>query len=258
MGRTPPEVGMDNIVLTVKRSGAGARPTPRWQAFSVPLFDERMSVLDALLWVQCNTDPTLAFRCACRVGMCGSCGVVINGRERLACRTLVRALAGDDGGEVRVEPMRHLPVVRDLVTDMASFSAKQRKVVPYLVPREGYQDLTTIPPTSRERTAIDPQRECIACGLCYSACTVAGMDGGFLGPAALNRAYVLVADSRDGAHTQRLRVIASEEGLWRCHSLFQCTAVCPKGISPTLAIQRLKRRVIAHNLKRLIGLAPRE
>lgn len=213
-----------------------------------------MSVLDALLWVQRNADLSLAFRCACRVGMCGTCGMVINGREGLACRTLLRRIARGGEPEVRLEPMRHLPVVKDLATDMDPFFARYRKVVPHLVPRDGDGAPATIPPTARERRLIDPQRECIACGLCYSACDVAGMEGGFLGPAALNRAFVLTMDSRDAAAQRRLNVVAGEDGLWRCHTLFECAAVCPKGISPALAIQGLKRKVVGQRLKRLVRL----
>lgn len=212
----------------------------------MPVF-EGMSVLDALLWVQQNADATLAFRCACRVGMCGSCGVVINGTEGLACRTPIAQV----GREVRLQPLRNLPVVRDLVVDMAPFFERYRRVMPHFIPRDGYKDLARIPPASREREVIDEQRECITCALCLSACTMVAMDSRYIGPAALNRAYCLVADSRDGAREERLALAAREWGLWRCHTLFNCAQVCPKGIVPTQAIQRLKRKAIA---RRLLGV----
>ena len=245
---------MADITLTVKRTSTADEAGPSWQSFDVPEIAETMSVLDALIWVQQNSDPTLAFRRACRVKMCGTCGVVINGREGLACGTLVRSLVGDRGGEVRVEPMRHLPVVRDLVTDPGVFYQHLAGAGAAFSPKDGGQEPAEILPDSKERKTIDPHRECIYCGLCYSACSVAGLDSGFLGPAALNRAFVLVSDSRDGGGKQRLQVAATEQGIWRCHTIFECTAVCPKGIPITEAIQGLKRKVVVSKLKGLIGL----
>lgn len=220
---------------------------PRWEEYQVPTFS-RMNVLDILFWVQHNSDPSLAFRCACRVGMCGSCGMVINGTEGLACRTLISIL----GKEIRIQPMRNMPVVKDLVVDMGTFTDQYKKVIPYFVPAGDYEDLAPVSPQSKERKVIDEQGECIACGLCYSSCDVVMMNETFLGPAALNRVYTLVADSRDGATEERLHLISNESGLWRCHTLFSCTAVCPKGINPTQAIERLKRRIIVRQLKRAL------
>lgn len=227
---------------------------PHWQAYKVPLIDERMSLLDALFYIQRHQDPTLAFRCACRVGMCGSCGLMANGRETLACRTLALSLVGSSGAEIRLEPMRHMAVVRDLAVNMASFFEKYQRIMPALIPQADYKGLTLISPHSKERKVISEQRECISCGLCYSSCSVVAMSEGFLGPAALNRVIVLIADSRDGASLERLELVSNDSGLWRCHTLFNCTAVCPKGISPTQAIQRLKRKAIAHNLHKLIPI----
>ena len=245
---------MADITLTVKRTGDTDDSGSYWQSFTVPEIADTMSVLDALIWTQQNTEPTLAFRRACRVKMCGTCGVVINGREGLACGTLVRSLVGDRGGEVRVEPMRHLPVVRDLVTDPGVFYQHLAGAGAAFSPKDGGQEPAEILPDSKERKTIDPHRECIYCGLCYSACSVAGLDSGFLGPAALNRAFTLVSDSRDGGGKQRLQAVADEQGIWRCHTIFECTAVCPKGIPITAAIQGLKRKVVVSKLKGLIGL----
>ena len=247
---------MESFSLSIKRSGGAPHAKPFWQQFGVPVISPSMSVLDALLWVQQNDDPTLAFRCACRVGMCGSCGVVINGREGLACRTLVRDLAQRPQSIIKAEPMRHLPVIRDLVTDPTRFYQHLARIIPIVSSDNETDQPAVIRPDSKERKAIDPQRECIYCGLCYSACSVVGLDGGFLGPAALNRAFVVESDSRDKATSNRMQVVASEAGLWRCHTIFQCTAVCPKGIPITKAIEGLKRKVIVGKLKRLMGLGP--
>ena len=153
-----------------------------------------------------------------------------------------------------MQPLRHLPVIRDLVTDPQLFFDHLREVDPSLAPDPGLQEPVVLSPDSRERQAINPHRECIYCGLCYSACSVAGLDSGFLGPAALNRAFALVSDSRDATRKQRLQIVASEQGLWRCHTIFECTAVCPKGIPITRAIQGLKRNVIIERLKSLFRL----
>lgn len=240
---------MEEFALGVKRSGGEFGPEGSWQEFTVPVISESMSVLDALLWVQRNSDPSLAFRFACRVGMCGSCGTVINGREGLACRTLVSGM----GETIRVEPMRHLPVVRDLATDPGVFYRRLRQSMSSFSARSAGDGLAAISPESKERKAIDPQRECIYCGLCYSACSVVGLNDQFLGPAALNRAFVVASDSRDGATKQRLQVVSGEDGLWRCHTIFDCTAVCPKGIPITRGIEGLKRRVV---LSKLRGILP--
>ena len=232
---------MEQITLAVKRTGTGAEAGPHWQSFSVPVIAESMSVLDALIWVQRNADPSLAYRCACRVGMCGSCGTVINGREGLACRTLVRQLLDGRGGTVRVEPMRHLPVVRDLVVDPAVFYQRLLQVVPYLSPVGDDRGPVAISPDSKERRAIDPQRECVYCALCYSACSVAGLNADFLGPAALNRAWTLVNDERDGDRSGHLATVAGEAGCQVCHSQQNCAQHCPKALDPTASIAGLKR-----------------
>ena len=245
---------MVTITLSVRRGSPEQNPTAYWQEFDVPIVEETMSVLDALIWVQRNVDPSLAFRRACRVGMCGTCGVVINGREGLACGTLLGPLAGGEGGKVRVQSLRHLPVIRDLVTDPGLFFQHLREVDPSLTPEPGLQEPVVLSPDSRERQTISPHRECIYCGLCYSACPVAGPNSGFLGPAALNRAFALVSDSRDVTRNQRLQTVASEQGLWRCHTIFECTAVCPKGIPITRAIQGLKRKVVVDKLKGIFRL----
>ncbi|MCS7207226.1 MAG: succinate dehydrogenase/fumarate reductase iron-sulfur subunit [Dehalococcoidia bacterium] len=237
------------VTVRIWRSGPSGQ-TGRWQTYSLPLRQERATVLDLLFTLQAEQDPTIAFRCACRVGMCGTCGMRINGREGLACRTYVHTV----GESITLEPMAHLPVVRDLVVDMAPFFERYRRILPYLVPAPDQIAPVVMRQDDPRREAIDAHRECIACGLCLSACRMVGMAPDFLGPAALNRAYVLVADPRDTQRPQRLTRIAHEGGLWRCHTMLDCTAVCPKGLAPTDAIQRLRRKVVAYRLKSLLTL----
>ncbi|HEU4371276.1 MAG TPA: succinate dehydrogenase/fumarate reductase iron-sulfur subunit [Methylomirabilota bacterium] len=230
--------------LSVYRWSPGARE--RWQAFDVDGGPDT-TVLDALVDVQRRQDPTLAFRYACRVGMCGSCGVVVNGRERWACRTRLAMLGA---GPVTVRPLYHFPLLRDLVVDMAPFTAKQRDVGAALVPAAEARPYALIPVGSAERRDIDPAIECIGCGMCVSACTMVAHNARFPGPAALNRAFTLVHDSRDAAGEARWAVLLGDDALARCHGQGTCTEVCPMGLAPTTSILRLRRLAT----RRLFGL----
>ena len=195
------------------------------------------TVLDALVHLQRTVDETLAFRYACRVGMCGSCAMVIDGRERWACRTRLSSL----GATVSVRPLYHFPVLRDLVVDMAPFEAKMQAVGARFAPREGADDYAIVPGDARERAEIDEAIECIGCGMCVSACTMVPRNERFPGPAALNRAFTLERDRRDGAGAERWALMLSDDGLLRCHGQGNCTAVCPMGLSPATSIIRLRR-----------------
>lgn len=226
------------MVLKVFRWTPGFRE--RIQRFWVPA-REGMTVLDALVDVQRRLDPTLAFRYACRVGMCGSCAMVVNGRERWACRTLLKSLRT---GIVTVRPLYHFPLIRDLVVDMAPLAEQSARVGGAFVPKEATPAAARIPAGAPERGRIDPAIECIGCGMCVSACTMVANDERFPGPAALNRLYTLQADSRDGAHEDRSAVMLSEDTLTRCHTEMNCTDVCPMGLSPTASILALRRLAV--------------
>src|SRR5262245_44431991 len=164
------------------------------------------TVLDALVAVQRGQDPTLAFRYACRVGMCGSCAMVVNGQERWACRTRLAALPE---GPISIRPLYHFPLLRDLVVDMAPFAAKMRDVRAALAPAADAEPYALIPAGSAERRDIDPAIECIGCGMCVSACTMVAHDPRFPGPAALNRAWTVTRDSRDAGGAARWSVLLS-------------------------------------------------
>jgi fumarate reductase iron-sulfur subunit len=205
-----------------------------------------MTVLDALVEIQRGQDPTLAFRYACRVGMCGSCAVVVNGRERWACRTL---LASFGTGPVTVRPLYHFPLIRDLVVDMAPFAAKMKAAGAVFVPKGREETFAPIVRHATERGQIDGAVECIGCGACLSACTMVAWNEGFAGPAALNRAFTLMADSRDGAGADRWPLLLSEDALLRCHGQANCTEVCPMELSPTDSILKLRRKSIFQLVK---------
>ncbi|HXH09040.1 MAG TPA: succinate dehydrogenase/fumarate reductase iron-sulfur subunit [Alphaproteobacteria bacterium] len=207
---------------------------------------EKMTVLDALAYIQRYHDRSLAFRYACRLGMCGTCTVMVNDIPRWACRTSIECLGGET---IRITPLRFLPVLKDVLVDYAPFFAKYRAAQAYFVPEEDRAEIAPISPESRERRAIDPNLECITCGACYASCTMLAHDAEYLGPAALNRAFTLIRDSRDGARAERLAAVGGEHGCWRCHSLFNCTEVCPKHLSPTRAIAGLKRSIVLDRLR---------
>lgn len=242
---------MKQVRLQILRTAyAGEGDRSHWEGFDVPLPAGRSTVLDALIWARRHTDPTLAFRSACRVGMCGTCGVRVDGRETLACRTYLHpvAISGPGAPEIRIEPLRNLPVVQDLVTDRAPLHAA----------------LDRLPGVSRGdgqaldgASASDPDgaaRDCILCGLCLSACSVAALNPGFLGPAALVRASIAL-DARSGPEAgEMLDAVGGADGALGCHTLFECTAVCPRGVAPTAAIQKLKRRLVKRKLTRLLHL----
>ena len=210
------------------------------QTFEVPRFPSQ-TVLDVVTHIQRHLDPTLAYRYACRVGMCGSCAMTVNGVPRWTCRTHVDRVAQNETLEVR--PLRNLPVIRDLVTDMRTFFDKWERAGGHF---EGAatknDDFARIAPESAERKSIDAGIECIGCGVCYAACDVVSWNPDYLGPAALNRAWTLVSDSRD-SKSERLRAVAGDAGCHSCHTHMSCTERCPKHISPTASIAGLKRAV---------------
>jgi fumarate reductase iron-sulfur subunit len=203
-------------------------------------------VLDGLVEIQRTQDPTLAFRYACRVGMCGSCAMVIGGRERWACRTRLASLEG----AVTVRPLYHLPVLRDLVVDMAPFVARMGRAGAAFVPAEGAPAYARIPREAPERRAIAPAIECIGCAMCVSACTMVAANERFPGPAALTRAFTLQQDSRDAAHAARWAALLGDDALPRCHGQGNCTEVCPMGLAPTEAILRLRRAAVGRLFRR--------
>jgi succinate dehydrogenase / fumarate reductase iron-sulfur subunit len=204
--------------------------------------DTTTTILDVLLRIQREQDPTLSFRYACRVNMCGSCGMVINGREGLACKTNVSHIP--KGREITIRPLNHFPVIKDLVVDMEPFFKKYEDALPFYEPREEFSEPSVIRPDSRERQDIGMATDCIACGCCVSSCTMCHYHESYAGPAALNRAFTLLADSRDGLFQERLnRVLAS---CYNCRTEFNCTEVCPKGISGTRAIKYIQRLALKH------------
>lgn len=230
MHRTPKDTDSGRITVRLSRTEDGAR-----RDFSVPRI-EPMTVLDVLLAIQRLEDPSIGFRFSCRVAMCGTCTVRVDGRSVLACQEVV----GPQRSHLRIEPVAGFPVIRDLIVDTTPFWEQWARVTPYLVPADGLDEPAVVRPDSAERRAIDPALDCIQCGACFSSCGIAGLDRDFLGPAALNRALVLINDSRDAATARRTEVSTGPSGVDRCHYIYGCSGVCPKGLDPAAAIRRLR------------------
>ena len=213
-----------------------------FQEFEVPRLPSQ-TVLDVVTHIQRALDPTLAYRYACRVGMCGSCAMSVNGVPRWTCRTHIDKVVYED--RLKIGPLKNLPIIRDLVTDMSGFFDKwARAKGQFHGRRTRDDDFDQVKPSSSERLQADAGIECIGCGVCYSACDVVAWNPDYLGPAALNRAWTLVKDERDAAGLERLRAVAGDAGCHSCHTHMSCTERCPKQLSPTASIAGLKREVL--------------
>lgn len=210
-----------------------------YQLYSVPRQDSQ-TVLDVVTWIQQNAEPGLTYRFACRVGMCGSCAMMVNGIPRWTCRTHVEtAVRGDS---LTIAPLRNLPVIKDLVADMAPFFDKWTKADGVFEPTATRDDaMPAISSEDPRRVAANDGIECINCAVCYAACDTVTMNPDYLGPAALNRAWTLMNDDRDGGRNKRLKAVTGEGGCMTCHSHQSCTTLCPNELNPTASIAGLKR-----------------
>jgi len=227
--------------LTIAVKAWRGKADGAFQEYAVPRHASQ-TVLDVVTHIQRVLDPTLAYRFACRVGMCGSCAMTVNGVPRWTCRTHVDKVVKNE--QIEIAPLRNLPVIRDLVTDMSEFFDKWAKAKGrFSGRRTKHDDFQKVIPDSPGRVAVDAGIECIGCAVCYSACDVVAVRPDYLGPAALNRAWTLIKDERDSGTIERLRAVAGDAGCHSCHTHMSCTEHCPKHISPTAGIAGLKREV---------------
>ncbi len=225
---------IQELEISVWRSETG-----RFDEFCVPTQDSQ-TVLDVVSWIQQYADPTLAYRYACRVGMCGSCAMMVNGKPRWTCRTHVQKVLDDN--RITIEPLRNLPVIRDLATDMNAFFDKWVAAEGVFQPTKTRRDeIEPIRPDTPARAEANAAIECINCAVCYAACDVVTANPDYLGPAALNRAWSLVNDVRDGALERRLAAVSQGGGCHNCHSQSSCARHCPNELNPTASIAGLKR-----------------
>jgi succinate dehydrogenase / fumarate reductase iron-sulfur subunit len=229
------------IVLEIQRFNPEERAESTLQTYEVEA-DPTDRLLDVLMQVKRFQDGTLAFRKSCAHGVCGSDAMRINGRDRLACKTLVRDVADAEGATVRIEPLRHFPVVKDLVVDQTTFFEKYRSVKPFLINDEKVKEKERVQ-SQKERDAFDDATNCILCSACYSACPILDGNPDFIGPAALAQAFRFLEDSRDRGFVDRLPVLDKPNGVWACENHFECTRACPRGIKITKHINHTKRRI---------------
>ena len=229
----------DKIILEVARYSPEQDTKPCFATYEVPVHKEWV-VLDALNYIKDKVDGSLTYRWSCRMGICGSCGMMVNGEPKLTCATFLSSYA-HNGNKIRVEPLRYFPVVRDLVTELSDFLVKLKKVKPWLIRKD------SVPLSQGEFLQTPEQLDyykqfsmCINCTLCYSACPVVGLDPKFVGPAAIALAQRYNLDSRDQGAVERIAVLAHPEGIWGCTFVGECTKVCPKHVDPAGAIQQYK------------------
>ncbi|CAM5383770.1 MULTISPECIES: succinate dehydrogenase iron-sulfur subunit [Streptomyces] len=228
------------ITLRVRRFNPEVSDEVAWEDFALEI-DPKERVLDALHKVKWEMDGTLTFRRSCAHGICGSDAMRINGRNRLACKTLIKDINPEK--PITVEPIKGLAVLKDLVVDMEPFFQAYRDVMPFLVTK-GNEPTRERLQSAEDRERFDDTTKCILCAACTSSCPVFWNDGQYFGPAAIVNAHRFIFDSRDEAGEQRLEILNDKDGVWRCRTTFNCTDACPRGIEVTKAIAEVKKALI--------------
>lgn len=230
-------MSQEKITLEVFRFRPEQEDNPTFQSYEVPLRNDWV-VLDALNYIKDYIDGTLSYRWSCRMGVCGSCGMMVNGTPVLTCATFLQKFAP---GPIRVEPLANFPVVRDLVIEMTDFMEKLKKVKPWIIRKDGQEGPEgEFIQTPGQLADYKQYSMCINCMLCYSACPVYGLEPGFTGPAAIALAQRYNMDNRDEGRQQRMELLSTDEGIWQCTFVGECSEVCPKNVDPAGAIQRYK------------------
>lgn len=229
------------IVLDIRRYNPEDDRGPYNQSYTVDV-EPTDRVLDALMNIKRGQDRTLTFRKSCAHGVCGSDAMVISGKERLACKTLIQDVADEDGATITLEPLKHLEVERDLIVRQTSFFEKFESVRPFLIPKPLDRTGEYLQ-SQEERAQIDDATKCILCQSCVSACPVLDKNPDFIGPAAIVQAARFIFDTRDAGFEDRLSILDSPNGVWSCENHFECTRVCPRGIKITKLINQTKRKI---------------
>jgi len=228
---------LKTIEIEVVRYRPGQDAKPVSQVYQVPFTDD-MSVLQGLQHIKDALDGTLSFRWSCRMAICGSCGVMVDGKPKLGCKTFLRDYYP---GGVKVEALAHFPIERDLVVDISDFVGKLESITPYIVPKEPrkLEDGEHLQ-TPHQLALYEQFSSCINCLLCYAACPQYGLDSEFLGPGAMALLHRYNADSRDAAQGRRMELVNAEDGVWACTAVGYCSEVCPKGVDPANAVNQNK------------------
>ncbi|MBX2883066.1 MAG: succinate dehydrogenase/fumarate reductase iron-sulfur subunit [Granulosicoccus sp.] len=236
-----------NNIMTVS-VWRGAGDCGEFERFQVPA-EENQTILDVVIWIQQHADATLSYRYACRVGMCGSCAMMVNGQPRWTCRTHVKKALVNNA--IEIAPLRNLPVIKDLATDMSEFFDKWVQAKGVFHPSVSRDEpVAAIPSTDQKRLNVSAAVECINCAVCYAACDSVSANPEYLGPAALNRAWTLMHDDRDAGKSERLQAVSGKGGCHNCHSHQSCVQYCPNELNPTASIAGLKRETVKSLFKR--------
>ena len=233
------------IILKILRFNSEIDEKPQYQSYTVEV-EPTDRLLDALMHIKRFQDGTLAFRKSCAHGVCGSDAMRINGKDALACKTLVQDVVETEGATVVIEPLRYFPVQRDLIVDQTTFFEKYRSIKPYLINDEPVLEKERLQ-SQEERMIFDDTTNCILCSACFSACPVPEENPDFLGPAAIAQAYRFLADSRDRGFEERLSSLDSPDGIWPCQNHFKCTQACPRWIKITKRINQTKKMIQKHH-----------
>jgi len=229
-----------DVTVKILRYNPEVSEEAKWESYQVTA-EPTDRVLDALHKVKWDLDGSLTFRRSCAHGVCGSDAMRINGKNRLACKTLIKDV--NPSQPITVEPIKGLPVLKDLVVDMEPFFDAYRAVMPFLV-TDGNEPTRERLQSPEDRERFDDTTKCILCAACTTSCPVYWTDGQYFGPQAIVGAHRFIFDSRDEGTAQRLEVLNDKEGVWRCRTTFNCTEACPRGIEVTKAIQEVKRALI--------------
>jgi succinate dehydrogenase / fumarate reductase iron-sulfur subunit len=230
------------VTFRVRRYDPEKKEIPKYEEYKVPV-QKGMTILDGILYIKEHLDHSLSARYSCRMGICGSCGMIINGKEKLACQTQILELGKD---LIKVDPMGNYGIVKDLVPELSKLFNNHQSVKPFIV-REEEEPKSEFLQTPDQREKYAMFTDCILCGLCLSACPTSASDELYLGPQALAQSFRYIVDNRDLGFEERLNVVDSKHGVWRCHFSGACSEVCPKGVDPALAIQLL-RKVMTTNI----------
>ncbi|CCK27927.1 Succinate dehydrogenase [ubiquinone] iron-sulfur subunit [Streptomyces davaonensis JCM 4913] len=229
------------VTFRVRRFNPEVSAEATWEDFQLEI-DPKERVLDGLHKIKWDLDGTLTFRRSCAHGICGSDAMRINGKNRLACKTLIKDINPEK--PITVEPIKGLTVLKDLVVDMEPFFQAYRDVMPFLITKDTNEPTRERLQTSEDRERFDDTTKCILCAACTSSCPVFWNDGQYFGPAAIVNAHRFIFDSRDEAGEQRLEILNDKDGVWRCRTTFNCTDACPRGIEVTKAIAEVKKALI--------------
>jgi succinate dehydrogenase / fumarate reductase iron-sulfur subunit len=242
------------IIFKILRYDPEKDDRPFYKSYQI-ILERGMTVLDGLMRIKETQDSTLSYRKSCRMGICGSCAMYVNGLPVLTCQTQIAEL---DSNVITVKPLPNYPIIRDLVPDLDSLFKKHQDIKPYII-REDLEEINN-PSGEFSQTPEELERYiqfsyCIKCGACLAACPTCATDEEYIGPQALTQAYRYTVDTRDGGFKQRKKAVDVPHGIWRCHFPGACSEACPKGVDPAFALQLLKRKLIFGKQKKPASLA---